>query len=1419
MKREGLHLGLDVGSVSLNTVLVNEKKNVVEEHYTRTKGQPLETVLYVLSEILTRIPGEGIQSVSVTGTAAKLISELLGAEFINEIIAQSKSTTYFYPQVKTLIEMGGEDSKLILVETDPASGDYKILDFSMNTICAAGTGSFLDQQANRLHLTIEEFSNIALKSKTPPRIAGRCSVFAKTDMIHLQQGATPVYDIVAGLCYALARNFKSNIGKGKPFIRPIAFQGGVAANAGMRRAFLEVLELKEDEFIIPRYFASMGAIGSAFLTMENEEKWRTFEGVDRLREYLGRPVTPDATLNPLSLSSHHLEASPWQPLQGDSSGKKIPAYLGIDVGSISTNVVVIDGNKKVLSKRYLMTAGQPIEAIRQGLEQVGEEVGPFVEIKGVGTTGSGRYLTGDFVGADVIRNEITAQATAAAHINPNVDTIFEIGGQDSKYISLENGAIVDFEMNRVCAAGTGSFLEEQAEKLGLSIKEEFGKMALSSKGPVSLGERCTVFMESDLVHHQQKGAIKEDLVSGLSYSIVLNYLNKVVQDKPIGNTVFFQGGTAFNKGVVAALEKVTGKKITVPEHNEVTGAIGCAILALEENKSGTTHFKGWDLSQRPYELSSFECRECTNQCEIRKVAVKGEKPLFYGSRCEKYDVDRTRKRRDDIPDLFAEREEALMASYTEESPVPEDAPAIGIPRLLHFHELMPFWRTFFTAMGFRIIFSDRTNKGLIHKGLEKVVAETCFPIKVAHGHLLDLIDKGMDTIFLPSVINMPLSHPSLDRSFTCPYVQSFPYAVKSAIDFKAQGVKVLTPVIQFGWAPRNMKRELIKMGRELGKSADEVREAIDKARIAQDRFSASLKRRGREVLGNLQEGDRAMVIISRPYNGCDPGVNLGLPQKLRDLGVIAIPMDFLPLDEVDLVDEWQDMYWKYGQKIYSAAQIVRDDPRLHAIYITNFACGPDSFILHFFKEKLRGKPYLQIEVDEHSADVGAITRLEAFLDSLKNIKGNGRLREERKPKTIVITKDANHRKLFVPYMADQAYALVGAFQSCGIDAEVTPESNSETVYWGRKYTSGKECYPCILTTGDMVRVIKSPEFDRKRVAFFMPSGNGPCRFGQYHRLHRLILDDLGYPDVPIYSPTQDDHLYKDLNLMGKNFTHLTWQGVVAIDLLDKKLRETRPYEKNLGESERLFKENLRRVYEAVRDSQNSPKKCLADILLILQDARKWFDQIEVLNPGSKPRIGVVGEIYIRSNRFSNEYVVQGLEKLGAEVWLPPISEWFLYLNVTAKQNSFRNKRYSNLLKTVLTEFIQKRDEHAMDKIFHGSLINHPEPSIRETLKAAKPYLDETFEGEAVLSIGKCADYIKKGVSGLINVMPFTCMPGTIVGAVMKRYREEHNNIPFLNMAYDGQEETSTQTRLEAFMHQTRQYQRQYLEPEKHSRKG
>jgi len=1405
-----IYLGIDVGSVSANTVILNDRGEVLEEHYTRIKGQPLKAVQRVLEEILSRIPPEQFHSLSFTGTGGKLLSELLDGHFVNEIIAQAKAIQHFYPEIRTIIDIGGEDSKLIFIEEE--NGHFKIGDFSMNTLCAAGTGSFLDQQASRLGLTIEKFGELALKSENPPRIAGRCSVFAKSDMIHLQQIATPDYDIVAGLCYALARNFKSNIGKGKKFGRPVSFQGGVAANVGMRKAFQDVLELSDGELIIPKHFASMGAIGAVLVTQESKEI-KTIKRLDLalLRDYIQHHQEKEIPLAPLCLSSHHLVSpspSPHAPrgvhgnpepimVQGRPSSdpigqEKIEAYLGLDVGSISTNLVVIDKNKRVLSKRYLMTAGRPIEAVRIGLQEIGEEIGDRVEIKGVGTTGSGRYLTADFVGADLVRNEITAQATAAVHIDSAVDTIFEIGGQDSKYISIDKGVVVDFEMNKVCAAGTGSFLEEQAEKLDISIKEEFGNLALSAGEPVRMGERCTVFIESDLVHHQQRGAPKDNLVAGLSYSIVQNYLNRVVGDRRIGDRIFFQGGTAFNKGVVAAFENVLEKEIIVPENHDVTGAIGVAILAMEERAWERSGFKGFDLSQRRYEQSSFECKGCPNLCLIRKVSVEGEKPLFYGSRCEKYDVIK-RTKGSDLPDLFEDREKMLFASYEREEDLPADAPEIGIPRILFLHEMMPFWKAFFAELGYRAVLSDATNKELIRKGVENVVAETCFPIKVSHGHVLNLLEKGVKRIFLPSIVNLKSPHPEIPISAACPYAQAFPYVVHSSIDFKKDHVEVLQPVFHFRFGRDHLEKELVDFGKSLHRGSKEVKRAFGKAERFQALFYQSLLNRGREILDQVGPDKKVMVIVGRPYNSCDPGVNLEIPKKLRELGVLAIPMDFLPLDSVKPTEEIQEMYWRYGQKILSAGKIINEDPRLYAVYITNFGCGPDSFINHFYRDLSKGKPYLQLEIDEHSADAGAITRCEAFLDSLKNVKLTTTVSQKRQKLITDRTK-----KIYIPYMYDGAFAVAAAFQACGVEAEVFPESDEETLYWGRKLTSGKECYPCILTTGDMVKTVKAPNFDHERAAFFMPSGNGPCRFGQYHRFHRLVLDDLGFQHVPVYAPNQDETLYNDLGIMGSQFARLAWQGIVAVDLLMKKLLETRPYEKEKGKADRIYEESLNRVCEAIQKG--------TDLKEALHKSLEGFGRVEVDRPGTKPLIGIVGEVYVRLNRFSNEDVIRKIEQFGGEAWMAPMTEWILYVNTISKKRSLRRRSFSNLLKVYLTDHYQKKDEHHLEKVFKNSLRNFGEPKTRSILKKARPYIDSTFEGEAVLSIGKSIDFAKRGASGIVNIMPFTCMPGTIVSALLKRYREENNNIPILNMAYDGQEQTNTLTRLEAFMHQAKGFQ-------------
>lgn len=1417
-------IGLDIGSVSVKGSVVDSDRKIIEHIYQRSFGQPVPTTITVLTKILKAIDGRKISGIGITGSAGELIASLTGGQFTNEIVAQAKAVTTIYPHIRTLVEMGGEDSKMLMFKKE--KGVTVLEDFSMNNLCAAGTGSFLDQQASRIGVDIEkEFGQLALKSKHPPRIAGRCSVFAKSDMIHLQQVGTPVYEIVAGLCYAVARSFKSNVGRGKKFSEPVAFFGGVAANEGVAKALADELELDQDKLFIPPEHAVMGAVGSALTVMESGGGFE-FKGFGQLEGYQAvrdaarsshSPLTGERNDDTYSVQTRKL-----------SGRRSIGCYIGVDIGSLSTNVVVIDEQFNVLARRYLRTQSRPIEAVKRGLKEIGDEIGAVVKPLGVGTTGSGRYMIGDFIGADVVRNEITAQATASIHFEPDVDTIFEIGGQDSKYISVENGAVVDFEMNKVCAAGTGSFIEEQSEKIDLNIEKDFANTAFSSKTPGKFGDRCTVFIESDLVSSQQKGMSKEDLAAGLSYSIVSNYINRVVGDRKIGSKVLFQGGVAWNRAVVAAFEKVTGKAIIVPPHHDVTGAIGAAIIVSKyHEKMGhktPTNFKGFDLDERKYRVTTFSCKACDNVCDVSRVKFEGDGAHYYGARCELFEGEKKKKKKEEtkIPDLFAEREKIIFGQSFSQKKIERDGrPVMGIPRGLIFYELFPFFKTFLEEIGFQVVLSGKTNHAVIRDSIEQVKAETCYPVKIMHGHVTDLVGKGVDYIFMPSIINMNQKQSAFKNSHTCPLVQSIPYIIKSAINLKVSSVELLEPSIHFQKGDRQVAKSLAKLfTKKFGVGAKAVDKAVAKGRAAQNKFYQTVKRRGKEVIEETQKrGERPVAIISRPYNGCDSGINLDIPRKLREMGRVAVPVDFLDLDSQDISHQYPDMYWRSGQRMMAAASVIKRDPKLDAIFISNFKCGPDSFIEHCLLQILDGKPCLHLEIDEHSADAGAMTRLEAFFDSLENINTVKVIAEEKreapqnkvngngsKGKALAAGMPGNggngrsgaKRKLYLPYMCDHAYVVSAALRGVGVDAETLPVSDEESIDIGLRHSSGKECIPFSMTTGDIVKKISEEGFDPDRSAFFMPTAGGPCRFGLYQRVQKIILDDLGFAQVPLLSP-DGDMSYNGLPELGSGFQRLTWRGVVTVDILTKLLHETRPYEINKGETDKVYKDCLDDVVEIVE----TDGKRLFDYVWAIRDRFKSIPVDRV----HRPIIGVVGEIYMRSHTFGNQNIIRRIEQLNGEAWLSPIGEWFLYCTNRYIYNSKADKKYLDLFKGYMQDRVQKRDERRLYEPFKDTLASCEDVATVEILKNASPYMNESFEGEAILSIGKAVEFAEKGLAGIVNLMPFTCMPGTIVSALSKKVREDYDGIPWLNLDYDGVEETNSQTRLEAFMYQAERHRK------------
>jgi len=926
--------------------------------------------------------------------------------------------------------MGGETSKYLHLSAGN-DGGYAIVDYATNGDCAAGTGSFIDQQAGRLQFAVEDIGEICMSADRAAQIAGRCSVFAKSDMIHAQQkGYTPA-EVLRGLCNAVSRNFRSAVVRSHGVKAPVAFLGGLAANSAVVQSMREAFELDESELFIPPFHSHMPAIGSAIAASQSPQSV-DLSVLAELSAGGDRAGNKFPTTASLAMDNVVLLRDQVKPFEMPYGVEKIDAYLGVDIGSVSTNLVLIDTDGQMVTEIYTRTMGRPIEVVTEALREIEGEWGDKLNIRGVGTTGSGRELIGALIGADTINDEITCHKTGATYVGQRMldgrvpDTIFEIGGQDSKYISLQDGIVVDFTMNEACAAGTGSFLEERAEELDISIKGEFADLALSSKAPIRLGERCTVFMERDVNSYLQRGADKPDLVAGLAYSVVYNYINRVVRGRKIGDCIFFQGGTAYNNSVAAAFAAVCGKEIIVPPHNGVIGAIGAALLARDKMifgqgeptatadnaggngdgkkdklgqyvavappKSGydpedtsttpakASRFRGYDLSVVNYTLREFTCRGCSNACQIQEFNVEGEK-TYWGDKCsDKYRKRSKAARKPSIDDLLALRTKLLL-DESDLPAVPDGAKTVGIPLSMFSYSLLPFWRTVIAKLGYKTVLSDPTNKRIVQAGLDSVVAEPCFPIIAAHGHVADLGSKDVDHILLPNIVSMetPWMH---TESHLCPWHQTLPFVVRRAPRLAKLAERFWSPTVHFREGRARVASELSAFFKPLGHSKSQVAAAVTAGFAAQDAFVEKTYVAGDAALKKIIEtGETAIVLVGRPYNLHDTGLNLSVGQKLRDYyGVNVIPQDFLRLDDIDVQDVNPSMYWNLGQKILAAAKFVGQHPNLHIIYITNFKCGPDSFIKHFVR-RASGKPFLTLQFDSHANDAGTMTRCEAYLDS------------------------------------------------------------------------------------------------------------------------------------------------------------------------------------------------------------------------------------------------------------------------------------------------------------------------------------------------------------------------------------------------------------------------------------------------------
>ncbi|MFH1032091.1 MAG: acyl-CoA dehydratase activase, partial [Chloroflexota bacterium] len=1355
------YLGLDVGSVNVKLCVIDETGKVVKLDVEKIVSNPQSAVNSVISRL---DKAEQIIGAGVSGSGKSVIPAEFGWGDYSSAPAIASGLLSNYPDVKTIIQIGGQSSFVITLE-DGLKKPWKVVS---NPLCAAGTGRFLEQQAYRLGISMDDFTRLALQCQgTAPRIAARCSVFAKSDLIHLQQKGVQMPDMLYALCESIARMVASL--KRGIFEEPVYFVGGLAANGAIVRALNEVLTARnghEVKVIVPDNFLYIEALGAALLSRGKHSQVR---------------LLPPTSVHQRHFETPRLEAVPVPKGKiGLVTDKTCSGYLGVDIGSTSTKAVILDeSGKDIIAKSYLMTAGKPINAIKQVFKNLLRDA-PNVTITGVGVTGSGRYLVGGFIGADLIKNEITAQTRAAAEIDPEAD-IIEIGGQDSKLVIKRNGVVVDYQMNKACAAGTGSFIDELADMLGVRVTNgDFARLAFTAPHTIDLGTRCAAFMGQSVASAQQEGVPLEIITASLANSIAKNYLSKVVGNRKLGNKVILTGAVFYNEAIVSAFhDQLKGKALTVAEHREVSGAVGAALLAKETINGQKSRFKGFrQLIDSDCNLSTFVCKKCDNNCTITQMKLPDEKPTFYGSRCDLFDSTLTQARKETF---FDEREKLLLKEYKEGSGT---GPAVGIPRALLTYDFAPLLIGFLNALDVRVILSGKTTREVMEQSIELAYTDSCFPLKLVHGHVAALKGKA-DFILYPCGIRLGVKEGDEDQKYSCPLVQASPFIVRQVLDL---GDRFLSPVLDFSLGDAEVVKNLADAAVRMGFSRGQGKQAALAGIASQRSFEAERSALGAKLLEQLRQSDQlGVVLLSRSYMSQDSGANLGIAEKLAQLGMVPIPVDFLPLDTVNPKEYSDRPYWSYESKFIAASDIVARDPKLYGLALTNFGCGPNSFILKLMEDIMGGKPLGQLEIDEHAAEAGIVTRLEAFVDTIKGYSGTARQHPVsaqyiRRSTTPLVT---NNKALVILHMSPFVEAIGAALEAYGGRVIMLPESDERSIFYSNQVTSGTECLPYRLTLGDSLKFLHENPDRVKDVEILMAGSYGPCRLGKYALEQSRVLKEAGF-DVPMLT-TVSNNAYGDI--IGPEFQRVVMRGIFAIDCLEKLLWRTRPYEKERGLADKLFDEYLKRITDRIRN-----KKDLSDVLE--QASTAFRSAIDPSLP-RRPRVGINGEIYLRSNRFSNNNLVKVCETAGLEVIVSPVGEWIKYISYRYLEDTIRFRRARKLLSSYIKYRIVDNEERRVTKRIDG-MLDGGEPSIKEILSKTSQYLSPRCGSEAVLSIGVGVEWLENpGFAGVISVMPHGCMPGGIVAAMAEKLSQDHHK-PWISLTYDGILETNNLTRINNF---------------------
>jgi predicted CoA-substrate-specific enzyme activase len=1357
-------IGFDLGSVAIKAVLLGPKGEIERVHDQRRDRDEANALLAFLDTVDPRLGGEGLALGITGGVADDALAEHL--TWTNSLLAVAAGIRALHPEVRSILEIGGHTAKYLVIGEN---GSLK--DFATNEACAAGTGAFLEQQARRLGLSVQELAILAAQAERGATIAGRCSVFANSDMIHLQQKGTPLPEIAYGLCVAIARNFLTTLLKGRGAAPPVLLAGGCARNPGILRAFREVLGLEGPALQASAHAGLEGAIGAALLARHGETPGISME---RLRGLVPRMLAGTrgtrAALPILPRIADRLR--PEEPTGG--SRQDAEGYLGLDVGSVSTDLVLLDGAGELLTSVYLPTQGRPSEVLMEGLAALKARYGGGLRILGCGATGSGRHLAAKLAGADVVKNEITCQLLGAQRYVPEVDTILEIGGQDSKFIRARNGALADFAMNKVCAAGTGSFLEEQSLALGVAIRDDFAARAFASGPPPDLGSRCTVFMETEVVGAMAGGIPVADICAGLAYSIARNYLDKVVGPRSIGQHIVFQGGVASNGAVVAAFREILQRPIQVHPFNRISGAIGAALAARTAmGKAGRPSlFKGFLQAQAPA-LHSFECHQCSNRCDVNVIETGGER-AFFGDTCERYTSGALAKscRVPNLAEAFVAQCESMFGSAA------DPGPRIGIPRSSSLAGSQPFWAIFWKELGFCPVLSEPSSQETLALGLTHLSVGVCLPIKLTAGHVHSLLAKGIEPVFLPSVVLFPGEDAA--HSYACPYTMAAPYMV----DLLAHG-KGLSPVIRFE------SEDLFIEGFEpflkaLHVSREQVSLAWRAATWGQAEVEGIFRQRARAL---IKEGAYRHVfgILGRPYGLFDSYANLGLFERLRRMDILAVPLPFIPTAKAEKSAE-ATLPWRYPADMQRTAAGLAEDPGIHPIVLSSFACGPDAFALGQIGRALQDRAHLILEFDEHRGEAGLITRLEAFLDQLEGVSSRAsRHGTEPLPSTAFIPSAPS--RVRIPFFSDCAYAFSGLFQFMGHEARVLPRPDGASRALGEQHSLGKECHAYTMIAGDLLHMAASAPAEG--TVFFFPGTSLPCLLHEYGPAMQAMLGELGIKGIQVSSPDGEQLL----STFGFRAIERFYLGLVAIEILMKAVCQVRPYERTEGSTDRVHQQNLERIEAAIAGGA---------ILDALKQSLECLGEVPLVPERNRPVVGIAGDIYTRVNPIANQDLVHWMEAQGLEVWPSPFQIDLLDFGISQQfHHSLASRDLAGTLLYGPVALWRALHQWRVRNVVGARLARGEEPDYEKVKRLAAPYMPNEAHELLFLNIAKIADFAKGGADGIINAICFGCMVGNASAAVIERIRKDYDDIPIMTAVYANGEDPSRRMMLEAFVSQVK----------------